>query len=375
LTAATTATGMLLTRRGLTRGFCVMTPRLAGGGLGPVSTAERARLPIVFYMAVSVTAKIAAELVEDGLDPSMPAAVVFGAGSDQAYTVSGTLADIGEKVGERSHELPGTLIVGEVTDYRYRSDLGALQGCRVLLTASRALQDKAATLVTDYGGIPVCRPLIRLVSTPNALDRVRQLDAYDWVVLTSPSAVRCFGELLRQGGVDSRRVPTLVSCGGGTSAELVSLGLKADIEPPSRFGAAGLLDTMRQAVTKGTRVLRLRSDKAGPSLADALRESGATVEDCVLYRNEPVEYEDLPEFDAVFFASASAVEAFDGLWGAESLAGKTVLAIGKPTLAALEKLGVTADLVGPEATVESCLTELAMQHVRQSLLQYKEEKP
>ena len=368
LAAATTGTGMLLTRRGLTRGFCVMTPRLAGGGLGSVSAAERAGLPIVFYMAVSVTAKIAAELVGEGWDAETPAAIVFGAGGDQACTVSGTLADIGEKVGQRPEEMPGTLIVGEVARFRYRSDSGALQGRRVLLTASRALQDKAAVLVADFGGIPVCRPLIRLAATSEALGHVRQIDSYDWIVLTSPSAVRCFGELLEEGAVDRRRVPTLVSCGGGTSAELVELGLKADIEPPADFGAAGLLDTLRKSVTGQTRVLRLRSDKAGPALADALRACGATVDDCILYRNEAVEHAGCPEFDVAFFASASAVEVFDRLWGVASLTGRTVLAIGKPTVAALEKRGVATDLTGPEATVESSLTALAAQSVRETLL-------
>ena len=374
LMAATTGTGMLLTRRGLTRGFSVMTPRLAGGGLGPVTLAERGKLPIVFYMAVSVTAKIAAELVEDGMPAETPAAVVFGAGSDQSYIVSGTLLDIGEKVGERKHDLPGTLIIGEVTTYRYRTDFGPLQGRRVLLTSSQALQDKAAGIVSDFGGVPVCRPLIRLVTTDEALECVKQVASYDWVVLTSPSAVRCFGELLRRGGVDVRRVPALVTCGGGTSEELAGFGLSADIEPPSNFSAEGLLKVLSDAGPKGKRVLRLRSDKAGPAVGDALRDDGATVDDCILYRNESIEYDDRPEFDQVFFASASAVEVFDSHWGVEGLAGKTVVAIGKPTLAALEKRGVTVDLVGPEATVESSLTELAAVSVRGALLQQEEKQ-
>ena len=111
----------------------------------------------------------------------------------------------------------------------------------------------------------------------------------------------------------------------------------------------------------------LRSDKAGPALAQSLRALGATVDDCLLYRNLPVAQAERPEFEAAFFASASAVEAYAQLWGAASLQGKFVVAIGKPTLAALRACGMTADLVPPEATVESSIDALAAHHVRQAL--------
>ena len=367
LVAATTGTGMLLTRRGVSRGFAVMTPRTQGGGVGAVDASERAGLPLVFFMAVSVTGKIAGELMKEGQSPDTPAAMVYGAGGDQAFEVRGTLADIGEKVERVQTDLPGILIVGRAASYHYSTDWAPLQGRRVLLTCSQALQDKASGLVHDFGGAPVCRPLIRLVTTAEALERVRGIATYDWVVLTSPSAVRCFSELLRAAGTDLRSLPKIVTCGGGTSDELRPMGLRADIEPSANFGAEGLLETVEKLIKPGLRILRLRSDKAEADLAKALRRHGAAVDDCILYRNEPIVYDAKPEFDVVFFASASAVEGFDKQWGAASLKGKTVLAIGKPTLAALTKCGVVADLVPPEATVESSIETLAMHCAREAL--------
>ncbi|MDP6524423.1 MAG: uroporphyrinogen-III C-methyltransferase [Kiritimatiellia bacterium] len=369
LSAASTGTGMLLTRRGLSRGFCVMTPRLKGGGTSSVAGDVRAKLPMVFFMAVSVTDQIARELIEDGVSAETPAAMVFGAGGDQSYTVSGTLKNIGEKISATSHTLPGTLIIGEVAGYSYETKWGALQGKRTLITSSAALQDKAAGLVHDAGGRPVCRPLIKLVPDSKALERVRHLDKYDWVVLTSPSAVRCFHELLRQAATDIRSLPKLVTCGGGTSQVFKEMDLAVDIQPTENFGAEGLLKTVEPLVTDGTRVLRLRSDKAGSGLAETLRELGAEVDDCILYQNEPIAYDSEPAFDAVFFASASAVEVFDSHWGADSLTGKTVVAIGQPTLRALEKRGITADIVGPEATVESSIEALAEYCVKLSIVE------
>jgi uroporphyrinogen III methyltransferase/synthase len=367
LMAATTGTGMLLTRRGVSRGFTVMTPRMQGGDIGSIGASVRAGLSTVFYMSVSITRQIAKELMDEGRSPDTPAAMVYGAGGDQAFVVSGILADIADKVEQVTTQLPGTLIIGEAAGYRYRTEWGALQGRRILLTSSQSLQDKAGGLVTDFGGIPIFRPLIKLVTTDDALQCISRIKEYDWVVLTSPSAVRCFADLLRSAGTDLRSLPKLVTCGGGTSDELRVMGLRADIEPPSNFGADGLLKTVEPLVRSGMRILRLRSDKAGAGLSEALRGRGANVEDCILYKNEPIEYDTKPEFDAVFFASASAVEVFDKQWGVEGLEKKTVVAIGKPTLAALEKRGAKVNLVGPEATVESCLTELARKYTNESL--------
>lgn len=367
LVAATTGTGMLLTRRGVSRGFAVMTPRMQGGGVGTIGGAERARLPIVFYMAVSVTGDIAKELLGDGMPASTPAAMVYGAGGDQSFVVRGTLADIGHKVEAVKTELPGTLIVGDVAGYRYRTDFGPLQSRRILLTCSQSLQDKASGLVHDFGGIPVSRPLIRLVTTAEAAEKVRRVAAYDWVILTSPSAVRCFAELLKSAGTDLRSLPKLVTCGGGTSAELGAMGLRADVEPPSGFGADGLKKTFAGLVKPGLRVLRLRSDKAETDISDTLLAMGAKVDDCILYRNEAIEYDVRPVFEAVFFASASAVEVFAKQWGVDGLKEATVAAIGDPTVSALKKIGVRVDLVGPEATVESCLTALACRYANEAL--------
>ena len=367
LTAATSGTGMLLTRRGLSRGFTVMTPRKEGGGVGSIAADERLTLPIVFFMATGVAGEVACQLIAEGKSPATPAAVVYGAGSDQSRVITGTLATIEGLIKESGCGMAGLILVGEAVKFRYLYS-GALEGRRVLLTASDSLQEKAAALVNDFGGIPVCRPLIKLVATDDALGHVRQIGLFDWVVLTSPSAVRCFGELLQKAGTDLRSVPKLVSCGGGTSQEMLKLGLKADIEPTAEFSAEGLLAAVKPLVKPGLRVLRLRSDKAGADLAVALRGMGAEVTDCLLYRNEPIPHEFQPVFDDVYFASASAVEVFDQQWGMKSLEGRFVVAIGKPTLAALAKRGITADLVPPEATVESSIEAMALVYARRAFV-------
>ncbi|MBI2437521.1 MAG: uroporphyrinogen-III C-methyltransferase, partial [Lentisphaerae bacterium] len=367
LNAATTGTGMLLTRRGLSRGFCVLTPRQQGGTFGPVTGQERARLPVVFFMAAGVVKEVAQQLIGDGTPQNCPAAMVFNAGSDDETVIRAEIGRLAAALAGRQDDLPGVLIVGEVTAFGFRKEAGAFAGRRILLTCSRDLQDKAADQVHDLGGVPVRRPLIRLTPNPEALECVRHIGQYDWVVLTSPAAVRCFNEIMEQLGTDARAIPKLMAGGPGTSGEMRKFRLMPEAEPPENFGAGGLRQTAGDLIKRGDKVLRLRSDKAGGELAEALSRMGGVVDDCILYRNEAVTYDALPEFDAAFFASGSAVEAFDELWGKEALKGKTILAIGQPTVAVLKAHGLSADVIGPEPTVEASLATLAGRYVRQAL--------
>ena len=374
LTTATTGTGMLLTRRGLSRGFTAMTPRLRGGNTAPVDSVSRAEFPLVFFMAVSSLEHVVDELLQDGLAADTPAAIVFGAGTDEELIVDGPLNEITANVATAENgpqrmqvNQPGILLVGEITRYRFSRHWGALEGRRVLLTGSDALQDISAETVNELGGIPVQRPLVRLMTCADAARELSRLTVYEWMVLTSPSAVRCCMELMREVMTDVRRLPKLIVAGAGTARELSSFGLHADLLPEGKYSAASVIEKAKSVITDGTRVLRLRSDKAGRSLADALQGLGANVTDCILYRNERIHYDRLPGFDVVFFASTSAVEAFDASWGTGALAGKVVVAIGKPTVDALEKEGITVDLVGPEATVNACLTALAEKIVKERL--------
>ncbi len=363
LSTATTGTGILLTRRGVSRGFTAITPRLQGGDTASVGSKARAELPIALMMATSMAGDAVDELKGEGMSAGTPVAAVFGAGTDDEIVVEGTLNDIASKIASRdngdSGSAPGIMIVGEVARYRFSRRWGALEGRRVLLTGSEALQDTSAELVSDYGGLPIQRPLIRLVTTEEADASIGDVAKFDWLVLTSPSAVRCFFERLQSMNLDLRQLPRMMVAGAGTAKELASHGLKADLMPAGKYSAESMIEEAQDVIESGTTVLRLRSDKAGASLAEALIELGAVVTDCVLYRNERIDYDRLPAFEAAFFASTSAVESFDEQWGVENLAGKRVVAIGKPTVEALEKRGVRADIVGPEATVDASLTAFA----------------
>ncbi len=349
LTAATTGTGMLLTRRGVSRGFTALTPRSSG-----------ADTPLVLFMAIRVAAEEAQKLIAAGQSPQTPCAIVFDAAGPREEIWQGSLRDLAKGVkgfkGIKGlkDDRPGLVIVGEAATHLWPK-LGPLAGRRVLLTCSAAIQPQARLAIEDRGGRPIPWPMIELRA--RSLPEIEAC-GYGAIVLTSPSAVRIF---FQSCPADRRKLPLFFTCGAGTDAELRRHGVSSDLMPESDFSANGLIKAIKGFSgfkgfnglsglsgfnglsglngfngLNGLKVLRLRSAKAGSAVADALRAVGAQVDDFILYDNVAVAHADpLPPFDAVHFASASAVEAFVAAYGVSSLRGKDVFVMGEPTRAAL----------------------------------------
>ena len=364
LQAATTGTGMLLTRRNVSRGFVTLTPRMSGGALARCDTEMKGKLPVIYYMSIKATDEIAQQLLADGHAPGTPAALIFNAGGEDEKIIKTTLANLPRQ--KHCAKQPGLIMVGDITTYSYKTELGALRGKKILLTCSAALQEKAAALVRDFGGHPIPFPLIRLECRRSFPLRCA---AFEWVVITSPSSVRVFMQLVEDQKIDIRSIPKIMVCGRGTADEFAQYGLHVDAQPDSGFSAEALIERAQKTIRPGEKILRVRSDKAGPHLAEALRKTGAEVEDAILYDNVRIDHTELSGFDAVFFASASAVESFIEQWGAEALAGKAMVVIGKPTALALEKYNLQPDVVAREATLPDAIRALAGHLVSESLAQ------
>lgn len=367
LTAGTTGTGMLLTRREEVPGFCVMTARRRGGAVADVRGANRAKLPVVFFMGTKVAGDLARQMIEDGTPPDTPAAFVFGAGGEQETVIRGTLGDVCDRVNPDDIGMPGLFMLGEIARPVFGAECGALGGRRVLLTCSEALMDRARRVVYDLGGVPVARPMIRLSARAEASKTVRRVADYDWLAVTSPSAVRFLMEALRRADVDIRSLPRLVVAGPRTARVFAESGIQVDAVPSEDFGGAGVLKLAESEIPAGSRLLRLKSDKTGTALAEGLRGLGHQVDECVLYHNRPVLYDSEPEFDAVFFASGSAVHGLASQWGTQVLDDKVTLTIGGPSAEVLREHGVEPDVVSPESTVEDALFALARHYVTHKL--------
>ena len=364
LIAASTGSGLNLTRRGLSRGFTALTPTKAGSNeFAPVSPDERLAFPQLFFMGLSKTAVIAQQLIDEGMKPDTPAAIIFAAGTDDEEVLCSTLEQLlSFRKDSLAHQKPGLLMVGENAngDFLYNK-FGALVDKKVLLTCSETIITKASCEIRKLGGIPVALPLIELTPDVSARQQIENVARYDWLVLTSPSAVRCFLQILKDLKMDIRKLPKIMVCGKGTAAELEAKQIYPDLSVAEQYGAEQLIQSIQKNVAGTETILRLRSDQASDSLSCEIRKSGCTVDDCVLYRNEAIRYDELPSFDSVIFASSSAVKCFMAQWGIDSLNDKPVVVIGQPTLKTLQSFDCQSDiLLAKEAMIADCVTEIAL---------------
>lgn len=330
LQAATTSTGLLLTRRAESKGFSVTTPR---------STAEATSE--VFFMAMGMLEAVLASHA-----PETPAAIVYEAGAPTQEIVQGTLAELAKRPRD---ERPGLLILGPAATHRFPQN-GPLAGRRIWVTGSASVAEKARTLITDFGGRPIVRPLIRFV--PTASVKIRPSKAYSVLAITSPTAARM---LLQQMTSPIQYLPKKLWVTGPATAEaLASLHIDT-LCPEADFSAKGLLAALPEDLA-GQKVLRIRSEEAGEGLAEALRARGAKVKDLPIYRTEAVEDVAVPPHDAVFLASSSAAKAWLAL---ETSRAVDVLALGEPTAETLRSQGVEPRIIAHPHTVEEVIVAYA----------------
>ena len=70
---------------------------------------------LVIYMGVKTAPQIAEKLMEDGLTPDVPVAVIENAARPQMRVIRGLLASLPQLVEDHRIQSPALIIIGEVT--------------------------------------------------------------------------------------------------------------------------------------------------------------------------------------------------------------------------------------------------------------------
>ena len=321
---------------------------------------------LVFLMGVGALREIVSGLLEAGMAPDTPAAMVERGTTPRQRRCGGTLSNLPERAAEMGISSPAVIVVGQVCAQAEKFDWFSrlpLKGRRILVTRPKeragALSEKLRALGADVTEYP-CIATVPLDPCPELEEALGSLSRYEWLAFTSPAGVeavwRCLGRL----GRDARAFGNikLAAIGGGTAKALEGHGLSADLVPEV-YDARHL--GMALAGAAKARVLILRAQEGSPALTEALSGAGVSYDDIAVYRTiyqnprwaELRQALDDGELELVTFTSASTVRGFVSTVGADADFGKIVgLCIGEQTAGEAEKHGIPVQ-VAEKATVDA----------------------
>ncbi len=330
---------------------------------------------LLFLMGVENLSEIVSNLIAHGRAPTTPVALVrWGTWAGRQETLTGTLADIVQKVREANFQAPAVTIVGEVVALRERLrwyDNRPLSGRRIVVTRAREQASDFAERLRARGAKPIEFPLIQTVPPPDgfaALDAaLARLGEYAWVGFASAPAVQFFFDRLRLAGRDARAlgVCKVAAVGPATGDALRERGIIPDFQPSEATGAA--LGQEWPGDVSSLRVLLPCASEGDAALRDALAARGAVVDAVSAYQTvlDGAGAENVRErlrtgaVDAVTFTSSSTVKNFRAALGEGVPEGVAIICIGPSTAkTAAEVLGRAPDKVADTHTLDGLLAAL-----------------
>ncbi|NOU73388.1 uroporphyrinogen-III C-methyltransferase [Paenibacillus sp. LMG 31458] len=385
--AVPTYAGIPVTHRDFTSSFAIITgheyPNKTYSSLDWEHLAK-AIGTMVFLMGVANLEQICRELIRCGKPPEMPVALVrWGTWADQE-TITGTLADITEKVREANFKSPAVIIVGEVVKLREKLawiEKKPLFGRRVLVTRARSQASELVDLIDDMGGEAVEFPVIRLQppSRPEAIQALDlaldKLHEFDWVLLTSVNGVEYFFRRLREKGIDVRKMgkARIAAVGPKTAEALAERGIIADVLP-AKYQGEGILEAIQADLKAGQKVLLPTADLARDYMPAKLKDLGLEVTEVDVYENvlttedgdEIIHLLQNQSIHIITFTSSSTVtnllEALRQLGVEEPLSllqGVEIACIGPKTAETASQCGLPVTYMAEEATVASLVLSIA----------------
>ena len=333
----------------------------------------RTKGTLVFLMGVSALPQICRGLLDAGMEPQMPAAVVEKGTTPAQRRISATLGTLPAAAEEAGVVSPAVIVVGKVCalaeDFDWFDRL-PLKGKRVVVTRPRersgTLSARLRSLGADVWEYP-CIATVPLDPCPAVDEAMERLSDYEWLALTSPAGAEALWRWLEDHGRDARALGAvkLAAIGPGTARALAAHGLKADYVPQV-YDAAHL----GEGLPATGKVLALRAEEGSPALTEALARRNIACDDVASYRtvyDNPRSRElraavEGTEGLLVTFTSASTVKGFVSSVGEDTDFSRMVgMCIGQQTANQAKKYGIPVR-VAREATMDA-LVELITEGV------------
>ena len=325
---------------------------------------------LVFLMGLAALPEICAGLLEAGMPPDTPAAVLQQGTTAEQAAVTADLQSLPGRAAQAQIRPPAIFLVGGVCGCRekfaWREKL-PLFGCRVVVTRPRERGGSLAGRLRELGAEVLEAPAIATVPLePDAAwdAAMEAADRAAWLVFTSRRGVELFLERLRSQNRDIRMFhrAEIAAIGTGTEAELRKYGLIPRLVP-AVFDGAHLGRALASRLQPGDEVWIPRALHGSPELLQELKQApGAMLRELPLYDTvyEPAGaldwaavFQEHPQTLAVF-TSASTVRGFAAGMGKLDPHAVRALCIGPQTARQARELGMQV-FVSEQASMDSLI--------------------
>ena len=324
---------------------------------------------LVFLMGIAALEDICKGLLNGGMDPDMPAAVLQKGTTAGQKRVVATVSTLNAEVDRQGIETPAIIVVGKVCSLADRFawyEKLPLAGWKVLVTRPRQHISKTADLLRKKGAEVLELPSICTVPVEDnsrLYEAFEKLAAYQWIIFTSPVGVEIFFDEMDRKEMDVRSLgqAKIAVIGEGTKKKLKEHHLLADFMP-SVYDGETLGTELAKELQGDEKILIPRAEAGNKKLTELLEQTGAKVDDIATYTtcyeksrliDEKKEFE-TGSVDCVVFTSASTVRGFvEGTPGLDYTSVKAAC-IGKQTKAAADAYGMQTRMA-KKATIESLI--------------------
>jgi len=272
-----------------------------------------------------------------------------------------------------------------------------LKGVRVLVGRAKHQAGALSTQLRERGAQVIEIPFIE-IRKPRSFkpldDALRNLNTYDWLILTSANGVDAMW-----GRIQSRRIllpwkssapaprfriknegalaPAIAAIGPATKKAIEQRGLKVDVVP-KEYVAESVVHSLKSKV-KGKRVLLVRARVARDVIPRELRKAGAEVDVVEAYETvvpqaskrklQAALKNASKRPDVVTFTSSSTVKNFVALIGKARANVRDIrmASIGPVTSATLRQCGLKVDIAAQEFTIPGLVSAIVVSFRDQAL--------
>lgn len=384
--------GIPVTHRDYTSSVHIITGHARKGGSSRIQYDALVKMnaTLIFLMGIGALEEICNSLIQAGMNPDTPAAVLEKGTSAKQRRVIATVATLKGAADQADIKTPAIIIVGEVcslSDSFAWVEKQPLAGLQVVVTRPREKSSTLTKKLRAKGAHVIEMPAIKTVTLEEendlnrfvqSFDKINEVRGEQWILFTSPKGVESFFTLLSVTGKDVRQLyRTGVKfgvVGNATRKELRLHGIEADYMPEIYCGkelGTGLIEVIGQ----DSYVTLYRAKNASEDVIEVLRNNAIEYQDIPVYNTEYCVDKELVTriqtgieneiVDYIMFTSGSCVTAFVSCLTDMDYTKIKAICIGEQTAAMAEKYGMQIQ-VSKKATIDSMIETLSDVQINES---------